>query len=291
MIDRRGRNEATGEVFSITPHLKGTRMGDRAQRTQPKSNKKYVFAPFAAPSFISFRFRKEKKGENHSAKYDAGRFKGQSLLGDSADDTSNILYRPKTQETKQTYELLLEFIQEAIGGQAQSVLCGAADEILLLLKNDKLRDKDRKTEIEALLSTKVAEQRFAFLVNLGKKITDWTTDDKNGKGEDEIDETYGVNVEFDGSSDEDEVGVNEVREGDEDDLSEGEEAKMDYTIQENNLGKSNATDDFARSTKSLQAHTIDAFWLQRNLSKVYAEATDAKKKAGRSVGDLEERCR
>ncbi|CAF4953594.1 unnamed protein product, partial [Rotaria socialis] len=107
--------------------------------------------------------------------------------------------RPKTQETKQTYEVLLGFIQEAIGDQARSILCGAADEVLIVLKNDKLRDKDRKTEIETLLSTKIPDQRFAFVVNLGKKITDWTTDDKNGKEDEAIDETDGVNVEFEDS--------------------------------------------------------------------------------------------
>lgn len=41
-----------------------------------------------------------------------------------------------------------------------------------MLKNDKLRDKERKKEIESLLGS-VAEERFALLVNLGKKITDW----------------------------------------------------------------------------------------------------------------------
>ena len=126
-------------------------------------------------------YRKQKEDDDHSSKYDLGRFKGQTLLGDSADDVSSILYRPKTQETKQTYEVLLGFVQEAIGDQARSILCGAADEVLIVLKNDKLRDKDRKNEIETLLSTKIPEQRFAFLVNLGKKITDWSTDEKNGK--------------------------------------------------------------------------------------------------------------
>ena len=222
--------------------------------------------------------RKQKKNEDHASKTDLGRFKGQTLLDDSTDDASNILYRPKTQETKQTYEVLLGFIQEAIGDQARTVLCGAADEILILLKNDRLRDKDRKAEIESLLSTKVPEQRFAFLVNLGKKITDWSTDDKAGKEED-IDETYGVNVEFE-ESDEDEGGDdNEIRDNDDDEeASEGEEAKMDYTIQEKNLNKP-GNDDFSRPSKGLQPHAIDAYWLQRNLSKVYVEATEAKSKA------------
>jgi pre-mRNA-splicing helicase BRR2 len=53
---------------------------------------------------------------------------------------------------------------------------------------------------------------------------------------------------------------------------------MDYTIQEKNLNK-NINDDFNRPMKILQPHSIDAFWLQRNLSKVYIEATDAKLKA------------
>lgn len=154
-------------------------MGDRAQRTAPERSNKYVCASPTLTHHTSIcSYRKQKKDTDHASQYDVGRFKGQTLLGDSAEDTSNILYRPKTMETKQTYEVLLGFVQEAVGDQARSILCGAADEVLIILKNDKLRDKDRKTEIEALLSTKIPEQRFAFLVNLGKKITDWTTDDK-----------------------------------------------------------------------------------------------------------------
>lgn len=34
-IERRGRDEATGEVMSLVGKLSGTRMGDRAQRTRP----------------------------------------------------------------------------------------------------------------------------------------------------------------------------------------------------------------------------------------------------------------
>jgi pre-mRNA-splicing helicase BRR2 len=158
-------------------------MGDRAQRTRPEHSNKFVSisTPFFSVIFNFFVHRKQKKNDDHASKSDLGRFKGQTLLDDSVDDASTILYRPKTQETKQTYEVLLGFIQEAIGDQARSILCGAADEVLIVLKNDKLRDKDRKNEIETLLSTKIPEQRFALLVNLGKKITDWTTDDKNGK--------------------------------------------------------------------------------------------------------------
>lgn len=35
LIERRGRDEATGEVMSLVGKLTGTRMGDRHQRTKP----------------------------------------------------------------------------------------------------------------------------------------------------------------------------------------------------------------------------------------------------------------
>lgn len=64
--------------------------------------------------------------------------------------------------------------------QPRDILCGAADEILIVLKNDKLRDKERKKEIEGLLGS-VAEERFALFVNLGKKITDWGAHEEKGQ--------------------------------------------------------------------------------------------------------------
>jgi len=49
------------------------------------------------------------------------------------------LYKPKTQETRQTFEILLTFVQEALGDQPHDVLLGAADEVLRTLKDDRLR--------------------------------------------------------------------------------------------------------------------------------------------------------
>ncbi|CAF3535354.1 unnamed protein product, partial [Rotaria sp. Silwood2] len=37
--------------------------------------------------------------------------------------------------------------------------------------------------------------------------------------------------------------------------------------------------DLTRTDRTLQPHTIDAFWLERNLSKIYSNVTDAKIKA------------
>ena len=42
---------------------------------------------------------------------------GSSLLSDDIKDLVGVQYRPKTRETKSTYEYLLSFIQAAIGDQ------------------------------------------------------------------------------------------------------------------------------------------------------------------------------
>lgn len=60
--------------------------------------------------------RRQKRDE---AQYDFARMKGTTLLSDGVDDMVGIMYRPKTQETRQTYEVLLSFIQEALGDQVR----------------------------------------------------------------------------------------------------------------------------------------------------------------------------
>ena len=62
------------------------------------------------------------------------------------------------------------------------MLCGAADEVLAVLESERLKDKERRREVEGLLSG-LADERYALLVNLGKKITDWGTEEKAQKGE------------------------------------------------------------------------------------------------------------
>ena len=52
---------------------------------------------------------------------------------------------------------------------------------MAVLKNDRMKDKERKKETELLLGM-LTDERFALLVNLGKKITDWGADEKMQTG-------------------------------------------------------------------------------------------------------------
>lgn len=175
--------------------------------------------------------RRQKRDE---AQYDFARMKGATLLSEGVDEMVGIIYRPKTQETRQTYEVLLSFIQEALGDQPRDILCGAADEVLAVLKNDRLKEKEKKKDTENFLGL-LAEERFALLVNLGKKITDFGSDEKNPTNDENIDETYGINVQFEESSEEDDEDVyGEVREND-DEGDEGEEANDDRAIHAENV--------------------------------------------------------
>lgn len=260
LIERRSRDEATGEVMSLVGKLDGTRMGDRFMRSRPGKAEE----------------RKVKRQKRDEAQYDFARMKGATLLSEGVDEMVGILYRPKTQETRQTYEVLLSFIQEALGDQPRDILCGAADEVLSVLKNDKLKEKEKKKETEALLGG-LADERFALLVNLGKKITDFGAKEEVQISEENIDEAYGINVQFgesDGEEDDNENTYGEISE--DEDQEEGEEAKDDSAIRSENLA---ALEEQRNQEKALHPLDIDAYWLQRRLSKFYDDAIVSQAKA------------
>lgn len=105
LIDRRPRDEATGEVLPISAKaLTATRMGDKAQRSKPPMMEE----------------KKAKRRKRDEAKHDMMKMRGTTLLSEGIDEMVGILYRPKTQETRQTYEVLLSFIQAALGDQVNS---------------------------------------------------------------------------------------------------------------------------------------------------------------------------
>lgn len=64
----------------------------------------------------------------------AGAGAGMSVL----DIDTAGLYRPRTKETREAYEALLSVIREQFGDQPADVLRGAADEVLAVLKNDRM---------------------------------------------------------------------------------------------------------------------------------------------------------
>uniref|UniRef100_A0A8C9Z2L4 U5 small nuclear ribonucleoprotein 200 kDa helicase n=1 Tax=Sander lucioperca TaxID=283035 RepID=A0A8C9Z2L4_SANLU len=227
------RDEPTGEVLSL--------------RTKPQKLEE----------------RRDKRRKRDEDRHDINKMKGYTLLSEGIDEMVGIVYKPKTKETRETYEVLLSFIHAALGDQPRDILCGAADEVLAVLKNDKMRDKERRREVEQLLGP-ADDTRYHVLVNLGKKISDYGGDKDLQNMDDNIDETYGVNVQFESDEEEgDEDQFGEVRDEHSDEDSEGEEAGVGCALSAN-LG---ATGDVMTvKKKDLHPRDIDAFWLQRQLS-------------------------
>ncbi len=59
--------------------------------------------------------------------------------------------------------------------QPRDILCGAADEVLATLKDEHLKEREKQKEIVSLLGL-LEDEKFALLVGLGKKITDYGAD-------------------------------------------------------------------------------------------------------------------
>lgn len=112
-----------------------------------------------------------KRSKKDKGVFSAGR--GATVLTET-EALEAINYRPRHPESKRAYEEILSLIQGNIGDQPQDILRGAADEVLAILKDEKLTDPRRQAEIERLIR-RLTPDRFAKLVTLGKAIHDFHT--------------------------------------------------------------------------------------------------------------------
>ncbi|NWR37535.1 U520 helicase, partial [Tachuris rubrigastra] len=197
LIDRTRRDEPTGEVLSLVGKLEGTRMGDKAQRTKPQMQEE----------------RRAKRRKRDEDRHDINKMKGYTLLSEGIDEMVGIIYKPKTKETRETYEVLLSFIQAALGDQVRLLLFEVWKSLLL---------------------------DPCFLQ----------------EGDEDI---YG-----------------EVRDEASDDDMEGDEAVVRCTLSANLVASGEL---MSSKKKDLHPRDIDAFWLQRQLSRFYDDAIVSQKKA------------
>lgn len=194
LMDKRYKDEPTGEVQSLVGRLGNAKMGDRYERTN--------LSEFYNPEK---REKKEKTDTYDEISYDQTQKKSKIDENEIYDDMIGVVYRPRTTETKRTYDVLLNFIQGTLGDQPRDILRGAADEILAVLKDEIMKDNDKRKEITSLIG-KLSDERYAMLLGLGKKITDYELENEINIDDDIIADNYGVTVRLD---DDDEINDNE----------------------------------------------------------------------------------
>ena len=277
LIERRPRDEATGEVISLANKIAGTKMGDKYVRTKPTGLQEHD------------NLKKKRKTTHESSKYDFSKMKKLTVLSDES-DLININYRPKTQETKQIYEKLLFFVLSCLGDQPRDVLCGSVDEILETLKNQNLNDKEKRRTTQDLIGS-LTDERYSVLYNLVKKITDYRVagDDKQANEAENVDMDYGINVQFEESDDSDDDLITEIRdENDDDDLdNEDVELPQAYLGEKSSRSFGRNQQNNRNDLRSLRPHDIDAFWLQRKLNNFYNDAVQSLSKVDEILKILE----
>ncbi|KAI5074534.1 hypothetical protein GOP47_0010495 [Adiantum capillus-veneris] len=255
----RDTHEPTGEPESLWGKIDPKRFGDRVYHGK---------APELEEKLKKSKRNRENKEKENAAAADLPKkpSKRQRIFQDSSVLTivDDGMYRPKTKETRAAYEALLSLIQHQFGDQPQDILRGAADEVLAVLKNDKIKDPDKKKEIEKLLNT-VPNERFAQLTQIGKLIKDYSDgSDAGGGGAGEaLDDDIGVAVEFEEEEEDEESDLDEVQEESDEDM-EGADLETE-AMQMGGIDD----DEVEEADEGLNVQDIDAYWLQRKISQAY----------------------
>ncbi|KAJ5232624.1 Helicase C-terminal [Penicillium chermesinum] len=295
----RNDDEATGDPESIAGRIGIREMGSRVRRQDDQKPKKK-----AGPADLergSIRegedvLAREQKKHQQGA---PAQSRGQEFLSAADAKIEGLTYRPRTAATRATYDLILTITRSHLGDVSHQVVRSAADAVLEYLKDQEMKDFDKKKEIDDLLGDVMDPKEFNELVNLGKKITDYNAqdDDEDMDGdavedEDEgsVDGRPGIAVGFAQEAlDEDEDLENEVsdEESDEDEQeqpAEDQPQDEDGMVIDDGVGHISKAD--SQPELSVPAQAIDAYWLQRQIGEMYPDAHSQQEKTQEALDIL-----
>lgn len=292
LIERRD-NEPTGEAESLRGRIDPKEMGSRVQREQIKDLDKK---------------RAKAQAEEKSRKL-IKRNAGTTTHGNHSDvlqataDLEGVRYVPRTTETREIYELILSIVHTALGDQTSDVVRSAADAVLETLKDDELKDFDKKKEIEDLVG-QLSSEVFGQLLNLSKKITDYDQDEDRRGDPDvdrhKLDEETGVAVLFDKedeeSDQEEETYIVRENSDEEDDDVDGPSTRIEEEREEAVVSPEGLVDEAlvlgqgpsasGKADGQISPHDIDPYWLQRLVASHYPDEREAAEKANEALALL-----
>ncbi|KAK3054468.1 Pre-mRNA-splicing helicase BRR2 [Extremus antarcticus] len=301
-VSRRG-DEVTGDPESLAGRIN---LGDMGSRTAREA------APARPPA--QEQARKRKRTEPLQSSRAAG------ILGQADLDIEGLRYRPRTAATKDVYDLIATNVAQKMGGDyGLAITASATDSVLEYMKDESLKDFDKKKEIDDILGITLSSKEFNQLVNLGKKITDYDAQDEDNEMADDaaegadIDERQGVAVDFGDEDDEEEGGgrtfeVRDEGEESEDELAMGMEevAEDDAGPPQDGEGQDDEMEEDdgmvientsrqrkreERDPMFVPAHDIDAYWLQREVGQIYGDAhiqSEKTQEAERIMSEVDE---
>lgn len=265
----RDTHEPTGEPESLWGKIDPKSFGDRAARGRPPELDEKLK-----------KSKKKKKDQDMLAEPGSTRQSKKRRLHEESVLNTDLegVYQPKTKETQAAYEAMLNVIQQQLGGQPLNIVSAAADEILAVLKNDAIKNPEKKKEIEKLLNL-IPSNVFDHLVAIGKMITDYqesgdAAPTANGDGG-ALDDDMGVAVEFEENEDdedEDESDLDLVQDDEEEDEDLAEAGGSGAMQMGGGIDDEDMQD--ADEGMNLNVQDIDAYWLQRKISQAYDQQID-----------------
>ncbi|WFD33124.1 RNA helicase [Malassezia sp. CBS 17886] len=296
---RQGENEPTGEAESLAGRVDPRAMGARVVRqTVADVDKK---KRKAAESDELGSVRKTRHTNEPAGQY-------ANVLQASA-ELDGLRYIPRTDETRSVYEMVLSLVQGALGDQASDIVRSAADTVLEILKDDNMKDLDKKRDAEAVLGA-LSEGVFGQLINLSKRLHDYDEDrSAPADGADaQVDDDTGVAVLFENEDEESDPEeetyvVRDVSE-DEGDMDESRAEPAADAEEDTGAAVTDADGDAGVATTDgdglvvggqeergaadgvVSPHDVDAFWLQRLLTQHYADEYEANEKAEKAFDIL-----
>ncbi|KAI0022193.1 Sec63 Brl domain-containing protein [Xylariomycetidae sp. FL0641] len=303
----RRTDEATGHPESLAGRLSINEMGSRVARDEAPKPKKAAGLPDVKRGGMhegqDILAREQKK-----RKTDPSQMRATGILGQTDLLVEGLRYRPRTPATRATFDLILHIVARHLGDVSHEIVLSAADAVLEYLKDEDLKDFDKKKEVDDLLGSTLNPKEFNELVNLGKKITDYDTQDDEemdaeadgAENDADLDDRQGVAVVFDEEDEDGEAAmVDEVRDESSDDevvfdRDEEEVPGLEERATAGGAGEDRAEEeaDFAdgeamvidagladgkrkggpKEKNYIPAREIDAYWLQREVGNVYADA-------------------
>ena len=180
-------------------------------------------------------------------------------------------YVPSTRETKQAWEQLLNNISALLSDDEQAGLHEAAEEIMRVMKDETLREVDKKGKVEEVMGVKVSEDYFMGVLRLSQKLSD-----------------YREHEEEDAAMSDEEGACAVVFDDEEDDQGEDEDMDADDDVGE---GISKALQDEPEQGEKgwIDAKSIDDSWIQRNMPKL-SDNEEAEESQRRADAVFEEMC-
>ncbi|KAI1872568.1 hypothetical protein JX265_005448 [Neoarthrinium moseri] len=299
----RRTDEATGDPESLAGRLSIQDMGGRVARESVPKQKK-VTGPSVERG--SLQEGSDILAREQRRKGAPSQMRATGILGQADLLIEDLRYKPRTPATRQTFEFILTIVANHLGDVSHEIVVSAADAVLEYLKDDDMKDFDKKKEVDDLLGVTLNPKDFNELVNLGKKITDYDAQDDEemadagGFGEDEaeLDERQGVAVVFDDEDEDEDAVQHEIRdessddeagmENDEEDVpgleerARAGEAGQDRDEESAGLadGEEMIIDSAPTGAKDaskpkgqnyIPARDIDRYWLQREVGKLYPD--------------------